>query len=61
MPSRGVAARAFPAQRAAGDERLGITPRFQEDEQLVDGPSRLGLVLGGAVRASAGSLRAKSA
>jgi hypothetical protein len=40
----------FPAQRAGGDERLGITQRFQEDEQLVEGPVASGLVLGGAVR-----------
>jgi hypothetical protein len=38
MPSRRAAARVLPAQRAGGDERLGITQRFQEDEQLVGGP-----------------------
>jgi hypothetical protein len=47
MPSRRTAARVVPAQRAAGDERLGITQRVQEDERFVDGPVASGSVLGG--------------
>jgi hypothetical protein len=36
----------LPAQRAGGDERLGITQRFPEDEQLVEGPVASGAGVG---------------